>query len=181
MSSKKVRELRSNWYRSHAQGKGKKRSVGWFPASYVKLLESRKEEDAGATAGSGEAVATGAVTMLKWSVLDLLPCVCFTMSLSCALSLDQIVFGLTAYQRWGALCGPLPLHWTVWRRTVLWGNLKDQLWLCDVDTKVDNWIMISEETNLSQEERFLKNTRKKQWIASPLERVENSLGSYFTF
>merc|ERR1719220_227039 len=39
------------------QGKGKKRAVGWFPASYVKLLESRKEDDAGAS--TGQAVASG--------------------------------------------------------------------------------------------------------------------------
>ena len=65
MSNEEVCVLRSNQNQANAQGKGKKRSVGWFPASYVKLLESRKEEDAGATAGSGEAVATGAVTMLK--------------------------------------------------------------------------------------------------------------------
>ena len=64
MSNEEVCELRSNQNQANAQGKGKKRSVGWFPASYVKLLESRKEEDAGATAGSGEAVATGAVIML---------------------------------------------------------------------------------------------------------------------
>ena len=40
-----------------SQGKGKKRSVGWFPASYVKLLESRKEEDS--AAGPAQAVASG--------------------------------------------------------------------------------------------------------------------------
>merc|ERR1712088_50991 len=34
-----------------------KRAVGWFPASYVKLLESRKEDDAGAS--TGQAVASG--------------------------------------------------------------------------------------------------------------------------
>merc|ERR1719336_1533812 len=39
------------------KGKGKKRSVGWFPASYVKLLESRKEEDS--AAGPAQAVASG--------------------------------------------------------------------------------------------------------------------------
>ena len=42
-----------------SQGKGKKRSVGWFPASYVKLLESRKEEDS--AAGPAQAVASGEV------------------------------------------------------------------------------------------------------------------------
>ena len=42
-----------------SQGKGKKRSVGWFPASYVKLLESRKEEDS--AAGPAQTVASGEV------------------------------------------------------------------------------------------------------------------------
>ena len=42
-----------------SQGKGKKRSVGWFPASYVKLLESRKEDDS--AAGPAQAVASGEV------------------------------------------------------------------------------------------------------------------------
>ena len=38
------------------QGKGKKRSVGWFPASYVKLMEAKKEE---ADQEAGEEVAAG--------------------------------------------------------------------------------------------------------------------------
>ena len=38
------------------QGKGKKRSVGWFPASYVKLMEAKKE---GADQEAGEEVAAG--------------------------------------------------------------------------------------------------------------------------
>ena len=51
-----------------SQGKGKKRSVGWFPASYVKLLESRKEEDS--AAGPAQAVASGEVSsILKKSAL----------------------------------------------------------------------------------------------------------------
>merc|ERR1719209_1191671 len=51
------KKTETGWWQGE-QGKGKKRSVGWFPASYVKLLESRKEEDS-AAAGSGQAVATG--------------------------------------------------------------------------------------------------------------------------
>jgi len=50
------KKTETGWWQGE-QGKGKKRSVGWFPASYVKLLESRKEEDA--AAGSGQAVASG--------------------------------------------------------------------------------------------------------------------------
>jgi len=50
------KKTETGWWQGE-QGKGKKRSVGWFPASYVKLLESRKEEDA--AAGTGQAVASG--------------------------------------------------------------------------------------------------------------------------
>merc|ERR1719150_779587 len=41
------KKTETGWWQGE-QGKGKKRSVGWFPASYVKLLESRKEEDSAA-------------------------------------------------------------------------------------------------------------------------------------
>ena len=50
-----------------SQGKGKKRSVGWFPASYVKLLESRKEEDS--AAGPAQAVASGEFFFISWRIL----------------------------------------------------------------------------------------------------------------
>merc|ERR1719331_3167356 len=50
------KKTETGWWQGE-QGKGKKRSVGWFPASYVKLLESRKEDDAGAS--TGQAVASG--------------------------------------------------------------------------------------------------------------------------
>ena len=36
------------------QGKGKKRSVGWFPASYVKLLAAGEEASSGAGTGAEE-------------------------------------------------------------------------------------------------------------------------------
>jgi len=50
------KKTETGWWQGE-QGKGKKRSVGWFPASYVKLLESRKEEDS--AAGPAQAVASG--------------------------------------------------------------------------------------------------------------------------
>merc|ERR1712013_843382 len=50
------KKTETGWWQGE-QGKGKKRSVGWFPASYVKLLESRKEEDS--VAGPAQAVASG--------------------------------------------------------------------------------------------------------------------------
>jgi len=50
------KKTETGWWQGE-QGKGKKRAVGWFPASYVKLLESRKEDDAGAS--TGQAVASG--------------------------------------------------------------------------------------------------------------------------
>ena len=56
----------------NVQGKGKKRAVGWFPASYVKLLESRKEDDAGAS--TGQAVASGEVAIFH------LTDICFILS-----------------------------------------------------------------------------------------------------
>ena len=40
---------------SHFQGKGKKRAVGWFPASYVKLLAGGE-----AASGAGAADTSGA-------------------------------------------------------------------------------------------------------------------------
>ena len=40
---------------SHFQGKGKKRAVGWFPASYVKLLAGSE-----AASGAGAADTSGA-------------------------------------------------------------------------------------------------------------------------
>jgi hypothetical protein len=39
-----------------AQGKGKKRTVGWFPASYVKLMEAKKDDT---EAAGGQPVAAG--------------------------------------------------------------------------------------------------------------------------
>ena len=40
------------------QGKGKKRAVGWFPASYVKLMEAKKEPEE-QEAGEGVPVTAG--------------------------------------------------------------------------------------------------------------------------
>ena len=63
----------SNCNQVDAQGK-----VGWFPASYVELLESRKEEDA--ATGSGRAVASGEVPFYRVSAL---PCPCFLHFVQC--------------------------------------------------------------------------------------------------
>ena len=48
------------------QGKGKKRSVGWFPASYVKLMEAKKEEadqEAGEEVAAGQSVVSRGLTI----------------------------------------------------------------------------------------------------------------------
>jgi len=49
----------TGWWQGELQagGKGKKRSVGWFPASYVKLLAA--SDGASAAAGSGADVSSG--------------------------------------------------------------------------------------------------------------------------
>ena len=46
----------TGWWQGELQagGKGKKRSVGWFPASYVKLLAAGEEASAGAGNGAEE-------------------------------------------------------------------------------------------------------------------------------
>jgi len=51
------KKTETGWWQGE-QGKGKKRSVGWFPASYVKLMEARKEgDDTEPTGGGGPATA----------------------------------------------------------------------------------------------------------------------------
>jgi hypothetical protein len=51
------KKTETGWWQGEVQGdKGKKRQVGWFPASYVKLLEASHEKKAAEDAGGEEAV-----------------------------------------------------------------------------------------------------------------------------
>merc|ERR1711962_1125681 len=50
------KKTETGWWQGE-QGKGKKRTVGWFPASYVKLMEPKKDKDEEPEAGT--AVAAG--------------------------------------------------------------------------------------------------------------------------
>ena len=45
---------------SHFQGKGKKRAVGWFPASYVKLLAGGEAASGAAASDTSGAAANSA-------------------------------------------------------------------------------------------------------------------------
>ena len=97
-----------------------------------------------------------------------LPCPCFVHFVSCLQSATKSpqlssdcrwLWQLSSFWRWGALCGPLPLHWTVWRRTVLWGNMRDQLYLLDLVTNIGRTI---------SRRIFFKNTWKDDEMQVPL-------------
>ena len=156
--------LWSNWFWVNVQGKGKKRAVGWFPASYVKLLESRKEDDAGAS--TGQAVASGEVAIFLLTDYLLYP-VLLLCSICCLSKSILFVFGLTtAHERWGALCGPIPLHGTVWRRTVLWGNVKTNLKWSDKTWKTSLNGAIR-QCNIKQSKAtswFLRRVQQYWWL-----------------
>ena len=77
------------------------------------------------------------------------------------------VFGLTtAHERWGALCGPIPLHGTVWRRTVLWGNVKTNLKWSDKTWKTSLNGAIR-QCNIKQSKAtswFLRRVQQYWWL-----------------